>query len=140
MTTTNNTTTRTKKVFYWLTTGFAALALTAAGATNLMRAPQIVATMVHLGYPSYVATILGTWKLLGVLAILAPGFPRLKEWAYAGFFFDLTGAAISHAASGDAVGVVIVPLVLLVAVMASWTLQSARGAFVASKLKPAQAV
>ena len=105
-----------------------------------MRAPQVVATISHLGYPSYIATILGTWKLLGVLAILAPGFPRLKEWAYAGFFFDLTGAAVSHAASGDAVGVVIFPLVLLVAVMASWALQPARGAFVAQKLKPAQAV
>jgi hypothetical protein len=140
MTTTNNTTTRSKKVFYWVSTGFAALALTAAGAANVMRAPQVVATMSHLGYPPYVATILGTWKVLGVLAILAPGFSRLKEWAYAGFFFDLTGAAISHAASGDAVGVVIVPLVLLVAVMASWALQPARGAFVAPKLTTAQAV
>jgi hypothetical protein len=77
MTTTNNTATRTKKVFYWLSTGFAGLALTAADATNVMRAPQVVATMSHLGYPSYVATILGTWKLLGVLAILAPGLPKL---------------------------------------------------------------
>ena len=140
MTTTNNATTRTKKVFYWLRTGLAGLALTAAGATNLMRAPQVVATMSHLGYPSYVATILGTWKLLGVLAIVAPGFPRLKEWAYAGFFFDLTGAAMSHAATGDPLGVVVVPLALLVAVMASWALQPARGAFVAPKLKTAQAV
>lgn len=140
MTTTNNTTTRTRKTFYWISTGFAALALTAAGATNLMRAPQVVATISHLGYPSYVATILGTWKLLGVLAILAPGFPRLKEWAYAGFFFDLTGAAMSHATTGDPIGVVAVPLVLLVAVMASWALQPARGAFVAQKLKTAQAV
>jgi uncharacterized membrane protein YphA (DoxX/SURF4 family) len=140
MTTSKNTTTRTKKVFYWLSTGLAGLALTAAGVTSLMRTPQMVATMSHLGYPSYVATILGTWKLLGVLAIVTPGFPRLKEWAYAGFFFDLTGAAMSHAASGDPVRVVIVPLVLLVAVMVSWALQPARGAFVAPKLKPAQAV
>jgi uncharacterized membrane protein YphA (DoxX/SURF4 family) len=140
MTTTNNTTTRTRKVCYWLSTGFAALSLTAAGATNVMRAPQVVTTLSHLGYPSYLATILGTWKLLGVLAILTPGFARLKEWAYAGFFFVLTGAAMSHAASGDPVGVVIVPLVLLAAVMASWALQPARGAVVAAKLKPAQAV
>jgi len=130
MTTTNNTTTRTKKVFYWLSTGFAALALTAAGATEVMRAPQVVATTSRLGYPSYLAIILGTWKLLGVLAILASGFARLKEWAYAGFFFDFTGASISHVASGDPVRVAIVPLVLLVAVMASWALQSARGALV----------
>jgi uncharacterized membrane protein YphA (DoxX/SURF4 family) len=114
--------------------------MTAAGVTELTRAPQIAVAMSHLGYPSYVATILGTWKLLGVLAILAPGFPRLKDWAYAGFFFDLSGAAISHAASGDPVGAVIVPLVLLAVVMASWTLQSARGAFVGSKLTPAQAL
>src|SRR5690242_2418127 len=105
MTIPTHTTTRAKKFFYWLTTGSAALALAAAGATNLMHAPQVVATISHLGFPPYVATILGTWKLLGVLAMLAPGFPRLKEWAYAGFFFDLTGAAFSHTASGDAVNI-----------------------------------
>ena len=140
MTTTNNLTTRTRKIFYWLSTGFAAFALTAAGATSLMRGPQIVATMSHLGYPSYVAAILGMWKLLGVLAILVPGFVRLKEWAYAGFFFDLTGAAMSHAAAGDPARVVIVPLVLLATVIASWALLPARRALVAPRLNPAQAV
>jgi uncharacterized membrane protein YphA (DoxX/SURF4 family) len=140
MTTTNNTTTRTRKVFYWLSTGLAALVLTAAGVSDIMRAPQVIASTSHLGYPPYLATILGTWKVLGVLAILVPGFARLKEWAYAGFFFDLTGAAISHTTLGDPVGVVIVPLVLLVPVMASWALQPARGALVATKPKLAQAV
>ena len=139
MTTTNNPTTRTRKVFYWLSTGLAALAFTGAGISNLLRVPQVVATVSHLGYPPYLATILGTWKLLGVLAILAPGFPRLKEWAYAGFFFDLSGAAISHRVSGDPIGVVIVPLVLLAFVMASWALQPARVALVAPRLNPAEA-
>jgi hypothetical protein len=69
--------------------------------------------MAALGYPGYFVTILGMWKVLGGLAILAPRLARLKEWAYAGIAFDLTGAAFSHAAMGDPVAKVIVPLVLL---------------------------
>ena len=53
--------------------------------------------IVHLGYPLYFITIIGFWKVLGAITLLAPGFPRLKEWAYAGIFFDLTGAAASCA-------------------------------------------
>ena len=63
-------------------------------------APEIIDALTHLGYPAYLAKILGTWKLLGVVALLAPGFRRVKEWAYAGFFFNLTGATLSHLASG----------------------------------------
>ena len=86
----------------------------------------------HLGYPAYLATILGVWKLLGSTAILSPGHPRLKEWAYAGMFFTLTGAALSHTVSGDPVANILVPLVLLGFVMTSWALQSARQAVIAS--------
>jgi len=79
--------------------------------------------MHHLGYPLYFASILGFWKLAGAIAIVAPGFPRLKEWAYAGFFFNLTAAAASQAAVGGSAADVIAPLVFLALVMASWALR-----------------
>jgi uncharacterized membrane protein YphA (DoxX/SURF4 family) len=79
--------------------------------------------MAHLGYPAYVATLIGVWKLLGAVAIVAPGFPRIKEWAYAGMFFDLTGASVSHAASGDPLGNVLTPLFVLAIVLASYALR-----------------
>ena len=81
--------------------------------------------MHHLGYPLYFASILGVWKLLGAIAIVVPGFPRLKEWAYAGFCFDLTAAALSHAAVGDTTGDIVAPLVFLALVFASWALRPA---------------
>jgi len=76
--------------------------------------------MQHLGYPDYFARILGAWKVLGVLALLAPALPRLKEWAYAGFFFNLTGAALSHLAVGDGIEGAAAPLVLLAIGLLSW--------------------
>jgi len=124
------TTTRFRKILYWLATGLGAFALTAIGAADVLRVPAIVTGLVHLGYPAYFATILGIWKLLGSAAMLSPGRPRLKEWAYAGIFFTLTGAAMSHAISGDPVGNIMVPLVLLGIVATSWALQPARGALV----------
>ena len=86
---------------YWASTGFAALALGATGAADLLRVPAIMESLAHLGYPPYFATILGAWELLGAAAIVAPNLPRVKEWAYAGMFFTLTGAALSHAASNQ---------------------------------------
>ena len=130
---TTRTTTRGRKVLYWVSTGFAAFALVAIGAANLLRVPAVIAGLIHLGYPAYLATILGVWKLLGSAAILSAGHPRLKEWAYAGMFFTLSGAALSHLVSGDPVANILVPLMLLGFVMTSWTLQSARHAAVASE-------
>ena len=125
------TTTKGRKVLYLATTAFAAIALTAIGTADVLRMPALIQGLTHLGYPAYLATILGTWKLLGVAAILAPGLPRVKEWAYAGLFFTLTGAAVSHAVSGDPLGNVAFPLVLLAVVIASWALLPARKAVVA---------
>ena len=82
-------------------------------------------TLSHLGYPAYFATILGVWKLLGAIAIVVPRFPRLKEWAYAGFFFDLTGGAASRAYVGDGIADIVAPLGFLVLVAASWALRPA---------------
>ena len=81
--------------------------------------------MAALGYPAYFVTILGARKLLGGLALLAPRLPRLKEWAYAGIAFDLTGAAFSHAAVAHPAAKVIAPLVILGLAAASWALRPA---------------
>lgn len=120
-------TVNTRRTAYRAATGFAAIALSASGAADLLHAPAVVEGLAHLGYPGYFATVLGTWMLLGSAAILAPGLSRVKEWAYAGMFFTLTGAALSHAASGDPMGKILVPLVLLGAVVASWALRPVRG-------------
>jgi uncharacterized membrane protein YphA (DoxX/SURF4 family) len=93
------------------------------GAAYLLGAEVPLRGMADLGYPAYFVTILGIWKVLGGLALLVPRLPLLKEWAYAGIAFDLTGAAFSHAAVGDPVAKVMVPLVLLAVMAASWALR-----------------
>ena len=76
--------------------------------------------LIHLGYPVYFLSIIGTWKILGVITILIPGFKLLKEWAYAGFFFAMTGAVISHIASGDTFKEFIAPLIFALLIITSW--------------------
>lgn len=110
---------------YWLTTGLLALDFGVGGAFQLARPPVVMAGMAHLGYPAYFATMLGVWKVLGAVAILVPGYPRLKEWAYAGIFFDVTSAAVSILAVGDGVSQAILPLVFLALTVASWALRPA---------------
>ncbi len=91
---------------------------------NVGRFRSFVADVItHLGYPVYLLTILGVWKLAGGVTLLAPGFPRLKEWAYAGIFFELTGAAASFVARGEITGDLIAPLVLSGLAVASWALR-----------------
>jgi hypothetical protein len=116
---------RIKNIAYWVTTILGPASFVIGGTLFLMRKEQAVATLAHLGYPSYVASILGVWKLLGAIAIVIPRFPRLKEWAYAGFCFDLTGAAVSRAIVGDSVVDIAAPLVFLALVVASWALRPA---------------
>ena len=121
----NRTISKLKKrtIGYWVTTTLVGFAFAAGGLADLLGAPDVMGAMAHLGYPAYVASILGVWKVLGAAAIVAPGLPRVKEWAYAGMFFDLTGAAISHAALGDGASAVLTPLVLSALVAASWALR-----------------
>jgi len=114
---------KTRTIAYWVTTGFVALGFAFGGAMDLIGGKEVVEGMAHLGYAPYVATLLGIWKVLGAIAILAPGLPRLKELAYAGMLFDLTGASFSHAMSGDPVGKIVTPLVLLALVAASYALR-----------------
>src|SRR6266850_292940 len=116
-------TTKPRTIGYWAATGLIAAAFLAGGAAELTSAPDVVATTLALGYPAYVLTILGIWKVLSVPALLAPRLPRLKEWAYAGVFFDLTGAAASHAFSGDSAGKIATPLLLLLIAAMSWALR-----------------
>jgi uncharacterized membrane protein YphA (DoxX/SURF4 family) len=110
---------------YWVTTIFGPTSFLMGGWLGVTRDPQVLATLHHLGYPEYFAAMSGTWKILGALAVVAPGLPRLKEWAYAGFFFELTAAAVSRAVVGDGLGDVLAPLVFLALVVASWALRPA---------------
>ncbi len=98
----------------------AAFVMLAGGVADLAGPESVVKIMTHLGYPDYFAKIIGIWKILGAIALLAPRLPRLKEWAYAGIFFDLTGAAASHFAVKDPVSETVTPLVILGIVAASW--------------------
>jgi DoxX-like protein len=114
-----------KTVAYWTTTILGPTSFVVGAILGIRQSPDVVNSIHHLGYPIYFATLLSTWKLLGAIAITAPGFPRLKEWAYAGFVFDLTGASISHAAVGDSTAEILVPLLFLGLVAASWALRPA---------------
>src|SRR5262245_36718115 len=112
-----------RTVAYWTTTILGPASFVIGGVLALTQNEQAIAGMHHLGYPLYVGSILGTWKLLGAIACVVPGLPRVKEWAYAGFFFDLTGAAASHAAVGDPLSDVLAPIFFLALVAASWALR-----------------
>lgn len=112
--------TRTKKIIYWIATIWMCLGMTSSAVVQLMRIPEAVESVSRLGYPSYLLTILGIWKILGVVTVLAPGFLRLKEWAYAGFFFTTSGALISHIVMGDQFGEIFPALLLLTLTVISW--------------------
>lgn len=112
-----------KTIAYWTATILGPTSFVIGGVLGLQQSPEVVAGIQHLGYPLYFASLLSAWKFLGAIAITVPGLPRLKEWAYAGFVFDLTGAAFSRAAVGDPVADVAAPLVFLVLVATSYALR-----------------
>lgn len=114
------------KIVYWFATGLLAFGMLAQGLTQILHTDGYVDMIVtHLGYPMYLLTILGVWKLLGVVAILVPKFSLLKEWAYAGFFFVMTGALISHIAMGDPIKDWVPAILLLILIVVSWALRPA---------------
>jgi hypothetical protein len=126
MTQKNSSAGKAAKIIYWIATLWLALGMVATGLVQLSKgkAGQGGLDMItHLGYPAYVLTILGIWKILGVVALLIPKFPLLKEWAYAGFFFIMTGAIFSHIAIGDPVSEIVPSLLLLILIAASWYLR-----------------
>jgi len=112
--------TKRNKIIYWIATVWLSLGMTSTGIVQLIKMKEEVDMMNHLGYPLYFLTILGIWKLLGVITVLAPKFPLLKEWAYAGFFFAMSGAIFSHAAVGDEAVAYFGPSLLLVLTVVSW--------------------
>ncbi|MBL7932357.1 MAG: DoxX family protein [Bacteroidia bacterium] len=112
--------TKRNKIIYWIATIWLALGMTSTGIVQLIHMKEEVDMMGKLGYPVYFLTILGVWKLLGVIAILVPKFPLVKEWAYAGFFFTMSGAVFSHAAIGDQAMEYFGPSLLIVLTIVSW--------------------
>jgi uncharacterized membrane protein YphA (DoxX/SURF4 family) len=120
---------KAKMIGYWATTIIVVLELLGGGVTDLVHGREVlfvgqpvVEVLVQLGYPVYLLTILGVWKVLGAIALLVPRFPRLKEWAYAGTFFEFSGAAASWAMRGDnasAMGL----LIFAAFAVASWALR-----------------
>jgi uncharacterized membrane protein YphA (DoxX/SURF4 family) len=108
------------KIIYWIATLWLALGMVSTGIVQLFKVKAEVDFTAHLGYPVYFLTILGIWKILGVIAVLIPKFPLLKEWAYAGFFFVMSGAIFSHIAVGEPVNTLFPPLLLLVLTIISW--------------------
>ena len=118
--------TKRNKIIYWISTVWLALGMLSTGIVQLIKMQADVEAITRLGYPLYFLTILGVWKILGVVAVLVPKFPQLKEWAYAGFFFAMSGAIFSHIASGSPVSEIFPPLLLLILTVVSWYFRPAK--------------
>jgi hypothetical protein len=117
---------KVKPILYWITTLWLCFGMLSSGIVQLFRvegAHEFIIT--NLGYPDYFLNILGVWKFLGVVAVLAPGFGLVKEWAYAGFFFVAMGVIWSHVAVGNSFGDVFPGILLMALTVASWTLRPA---------------
>lgn len=108
------------KIIYWILTGLMAAMLGIGSIFDAINAPEAVEHVTHIGYPAYLVPFLGYAKLLGIIAILVPGFPRLKEWAYAGLIYDLVGAMYSHFAFGEPPSAWAPMLILILLVMGSY--------------------
>ncbi len=111
---------KVKKIIYWVSTLWLSLGMASTGIVQLLQIPAEVEFILAMGYPQFFLPLLGVWKLLGVVAVLMPKFPLLKEWTYAGFFFAMSGAIYSHIATGHAVTELLPPLLLLVLTSVSW--------------------
>ncbi|HEV8429019.1 MAG TPA: DoxX family protein [Pyrinomonadaceae bacterium] len=126
------------KIIYWIATLWLASGMLSTGALQLFRAkaegalaPPGVYGITNLGYPIYFLTIIGIWKILGVVALLVPKSPLLKEWAYAGFFFLMSGAIFSHIAVGHSVSQLFPSTLLLILTVVSWYFRPASRKIVA---------
>ena len=111
------------KIIYWIATLWLVLGMASTGGAQIFNSKTGQGggdMIVHLGYPVYLLAMLGVWKILGVIAVLIPKYPLLKEWAYAGFFFVVTGAIYSHIAAGDAATESLPALLLLALAILSW--------------------
>jgi hypothetical protein len=116
---------KSKKIWYWIVTGILSFCLFSGGLAQALQVQGVVQGFKPLGYPIYFISIIGIWKMLGIIAILIPGFKLLKEWAYAGLFFTMTGAVISHIASNDIHAQIVAPVVFSIFIVLSWYLRPA---------------
>jgi len=112
-----------KKAAYWVCTGLVVFFIGSGGLAYAMQVPDVIQGVVALGFPVHFIALLGIWKVLGSIAILVPGFPLIKEWAYAGIMFDLTGAASASVATGGEWWHTAAPLSIALLVAASWALR-----------------
>jgi hypothetical protein len=116
---------KARKIVYWFATLWLALGMLSTGVVQILRMNEETDAISKLGYPVYILTIIGVWKLLGVFAILIPKFPVLKEWAYGGFFFAMTGAFFSHVALKHNAIELFGPALLIILTFVSWYLRPA---------------
>lgn len=114
---------KSKTIWYWIITILLSFCLFSGGLAQALQVKGVVEGFKPLGYPIYFISIIGVWKVLGIIAILIPGFKLLKEWAYAGLFFTMTGAAISHIAANDIHPQIVAPIVLGIFTVLSWYLR-----------------
>jgi hypothetical protein len=114
-----------KLIWYWIITVLLSFCIFSGGLFQALQLPDVLKGFKPLGYPTYFISLIGIWKMLGIIAILIPGFKLLKEWAYAGIFFTMTGAVISHLASNDIHAQIIAPFVLAIFTALSWYLRPA---------------
>ena len=117
---------KTKSGVYWVSTVLLALGVLSGGVSQATHQQDTIAGILRLGYPLYFITLLGIWKVFGAIVILIPRFPRLKEWAYAGIFFEMTGASFSHFMCDDYGAYafhLIVPLLFAILAILSWALR-----------------
>jgi len=112
--------TKRNKIIYWIFTVWLALGMVSTGIVQVLNVKEEVDFIINMGYPAYFLTILGIWKILGAVAVLIPKFPLLKEWAYAGFFFAMSGAVFSHLALSHSLKEIFPPLLLLLLTVVSW--------------------
>ena len=122
------------KIIYWVATLFLSVGMLAGGTQQMLQIGGYNEIVTRLGYPLYMLSIIGVWKILGVVVLLLPGFPLVKEWAYAGFFFVMTGAAISHIVMKEPFVEVVPSLTLLTAIIVSWYFRPASRKVVSTKL------
>jgi len=114
--------TKAKTIGYWVTTGLLVFCMT-GGIFELLGVKMTLDGIMKLGYPAYIVPALGLGKVLAILAILWPGLPRLKEWAYAGIFFNMAGALVSHVATHDPAWSIVVTVTIAALTLASWALR-----------------
>jgi len=114
-----------KTLWYWIFTIILSFCIFSGGLAQAMQVKGVVDGFKPLGYPIYFISLIGVWKMLGIIAILIPGFKLLKEWAYAGIFFVMSGAVISHIASNDVSVQIIAPFLLAAFAVLSWYLRPA---------------